>query len=159
MSGRASIRSRSEAQTLELGRALGTLLRGGDTVGLRGELGAGKTCFVRGLARGLEVPDEVPITSPTFTLVNQYPGRTELRHADFYRVESYARLADAGFDDLLDPYGALVVEWPERFERALPDERLEIRIELLSERERRLDLLPRGRRAEELARSFAARCR
>ncbi|MCE2392133.1 MAG: tRNA (adenosine(37)-N6)-threonylcarbamoyltransferase complex ATPase subunit type 1 TsaE [Proteobacteria bacterium] len=152
----APIHSRSEKQTLELGRLLGSLLEGGDAVGLRGDLGSGKTCFVRGLARGLEVPHEVPVTSPSFTLVNQYPGRLELRHADFYRVESYTRLADAGFDDLLDARGVLVVEWPERFDAALPDDRLEIRIEWVSERERRLSLLPRGLRARELAGRFTA---
>ena len=156
MSTYAPVLSRSEAETLELAQALGRLLRGGDVLGIQGELGSGKTCFVRGLAIGLDVSLEVPVTSPTFTLVNQYPGRVELRHADFYRVESYNRLADAGFDDLLDRWGVLVVEWPDRFEAALPDDRLGIRIEMVSERERRLSLLPRGSRARELAGRIAA---
>ena len=146
------VASRSVAETQRLGELLGEALEGGDVVALSGELGAGKTCLTQGIARGLGVDPSVPITSPSFTLVGEYPGRLVLRHADFYRVESYARLEDAGFDDLLDPSGVLVVEWPERFPEALPKERLEVEIELISEAERRLNLRGRGARAEELAR-------
>jgi len=150
MSPERSARSRSAAETQALGRALGRRLRGGDVVGLSGPLGAGKTCFVQGLAAGLEVPAGAAVTSPTFVLVAEYPGRLWLRHADFYRVESYARLLDAGFDDLLGPDGVLVVEWPERFPEALPAERLELRIEPAGGDERELRFTARGARAQEL---------
>ncbi len=149
--------SPSPEETRRLGELLGGLLRGGDVVGLSGELGSGKTCLVQGIARGLGVESSVPVTSPTFTLVGEYPGRVALRHADFYRVESYARLDDAGFDDLLDASGVLVVEWPERFPEALPDERLDVRIELLSESSRRLRFAARGERAREIERRLLAR--
>lgn len=136
--------------TLQLGRALGEALQAGDVIGISGELGAGKTCLAQGIALGLEVPPEVPVTSPSFTLVGEYPGRVPLRHADFYRVESYARLAGAGFDDLLDGEGVVVVEWPELFPDALPAERLEVRIEIVSDEVRRLCFGGRGERAQDL---------
>jgi tRNA threonylcarbamoyladenosine biosynthesis protein TsaE len=142
----AYVLSRSAEETRRLGQALGLLLEGGDAVALSGDLGAGKTCFAQGLALGLGVAPEVPVTSPTFTLVGQYPGRVEMRHADFYRVEHYARLLDAGFGDLLDRAGVLVVEWPERFPEALPDERIEVGIEIVSGEERRIRLRGVGER-------------
>jgi tRNA threonylcarbamoyladenosine biosynthesis protein TsaE len=151
------IASRSREETLRIGEALGARLRPGDVLALEGPLGAGKTTLVQGIARGLGVPPEIPVTSPTFTLVGEYPGRVPLRHADFYRVESAERLADAGFDDLLDGDGVLVVEWPERFPRALPRERLWIRLEIRGESERLLRLEGSGERARALAGELAAR--
>jgi len=160
MSRARSIRSRSAEETQALGRALGELLRPGDVVLLSGPLGAGKTCFVQGLARGLGVAPEVAVTSPTFVLVAEYPGRTWLRHADFYRVESYARLLDAGFDDLASPDGVLVVEWPERFPDALPPERLELRIAADAQTgEREIHVEARGERARELLKELESRWR
>jgi tRNA threonylcarbamoyladenosine biosynthesis protein TsaE len=147
MTADACVRSRSAQETRRLGEALGRLLEGGDVVGLSGELGAGKTCLAQGLALGLGVAPDVPVTSPTFTLVGQYPGRVEMRHADFYRVDHYARLEDAGFADLLDRKGVLVVEWPERFPAALPRERVEVAIEIVSEQERCIRLAGVGERA------------
>jgi tRNA threonylcarbamoyladenosine biosynthesis protein TsaE len=148
---RGSVDSLSEAATRGLGERLGTLLEAGDTLGLSGPLGAGKTCFVQGVARGLGVDPAIAVTSPTFTLVGEYPGRVPLRHADFYRVESAQRLEDAGFDDLLDGVGVLVVEWPERFPEWLPPDRLDVVIEILSPESRRLELRPHGGRAAALA--------
>ena len=158
MSPEFCTRSRSADETRRLGQALGARLRGGDVVCLSGPLGAGKTCLVQGLARGLAVPPAVAVTSPTFVLVAEYPGRAWLRHADFYRVESYARLLDAGFDDLAAPDGVLVVEWPERFPEALPDDRIEIHIQpgaAADAREIRIEA--RGGRARELLKELEAR--
>ena len=155
----ACVLSHSAAETRRLGEQLGRLLEGGDAVALSGELGAGKTCFAQGLALGLGVAPEVPVTSPTFTLVGQYPGRVEMRHADFYRVDHYARLEDAGFRDLLDAHGVLVVEWPERFPEALPDERIEVGIEIVSDAERRIRLRGIGERAGEIVRRLESEWR
>lgn len=101
-----------EEQTVALGRALGALLRAGDVVLLSGELGAGKTCLARGLAQGLGVDPAYVIQSPTFTLVNIYPGRLEFFHADLYRLGP----GDAAELELLEQAaaGVLAVEWPER---------------------------------------------
>ena len=159
MSRDRSLVSRSPDETRRLGALLGELLEGGDVVSVSGELGAGKTCLVQGIARGLGVDPSVPITSPTFTLVGEYPGRLALRHADFYSVESYARLDDAGFQDLFDESGVLVVEWPERFPEALPQERLAIAIELVSECERRVRFGGVGRRAAQIERRILERWR
>lgn len=151
------VRSSSDAETRRLGAELGEVLEGGDAVALSGDLGAGKTTLVQGIARGLGVAPEVPVTSPTFTLVGEYPGRYELRHADFYRVEHQSRLIEAGFEDLLDRFGVLVVEWPERFWDLLPAERLDLRIEIVGDDARHIEYAGRGRRGMELMRRLEAR--
>ncbi len=152
------VASTSPDETLRLGEALGAVLAGGDVVALSGELGVGKTCFTQGIARGLGIDPRVPVTSPTFTLMGEYPGRLVLRHADFYRVERYSRLEAAGFEDALDEHGVLVVEWAERYPDALPAARLEIEIKLESDQARRFYLNARGSRAEDLARSLLESC-
>lgn len=150
--------SRSPEETRRIGACLAGELRAGDVVGVSGELGAGKTCLVQGLARGLGIDPRTPVTSPTFTLVGEYAGRVPLRHADFYRVESYQRLDDCGFDDLFDGRGVVVVEWPERFPDALPAERLEVSIAIRGERERELRLGGTGARADSIRARVEARC-
>jgi len=158
MSRERSFHSHSPAQTRRLGLALGELLLGGDVIAITGPLGAGKTCLVQGLAQGLGVDPRVPVTSPTFGIVAEYPGRAWLRHADFYRVDSYARLLDAGFDDLCDASGVLVVEWPERFPAAVPAERLEIRIEPgPGPEERQIRIEARGERARKIEEELETR--
>jgi len=153
MNSERYVHSPSAERTRELGAALGRVARPGDVVALSGELGVGKTCLVQGIARGLDVDPTLPVTSPTFVLVGEYPGRLPLRHADFYRVESYARLGAAGFEDLLDGTGLVVVEWAERFPAALPEDRLEIRISVGEPAgSRRLGLSAAGARSRELAR-------
>ncbi len=142
--------------TLALGERLGALLGPGDTLCLSGPLGAGKTCLVQGIATGLGVDPSVPVTSPTFTLVGEYPGRVPLRHADFYRIENEARLFDLGFDDLLDGAAVVVVEWGERWPSQLPPDRLDIRIEILPSEGRRIELQPRGERGRGLAAALAS---
>jgi tRNA threonylcarbamoyladenosine biosynthesis protein TsaE len=144
------VRSPSPEHTRALGAALGRALGPGAVIGLSGPLGAGKTCFVQGLASGMALDGGAVVTSPTFTLVAEYSGPLPLRHADFYRVESPSRLDDAGFADLLDGRGVLVVEWAERFPEALPRDRLEVHIAIESDCERRLELLACGPVASEI---------
>ncbi|HYM67707.1 MAG TPA: tRNA (adenosine(37)-N6)-threonylcarbamoyltransferase complex ATPase subunit type 1 TsaE [Patescibacteria group bacterium] len=103
----------SAAETEAAGAELGRRLRAGDVVLLSGELGAGKTTFVRGLASG--VGSDAAVASPTFQLVRIYPGRVQLAHVDLYRVESDAELAVLGLDELAEQ-GAVIVEWGERLE-------------------------------------------
>jgi tRNA threonylcarbamoyladenosine biosynthesis protein TsaE len=103
----------SPAETEAAGERLGKRLRAGDLVLLIGELGAGKTTFVRGVARGTGSRD--PVASPTFQLVRVYAGRVQLAHVDLYRIENPSELADLGLDELLD-HGAVVVEWGDRLE-------------------------------------------
>lgn len=100
--------------TVALGHCLGSLLPPSALLLLEGELGAGKTCFVRGLARGLGVPETEPITSPSYTLMNQYQGRCPLYHFDLYRLHGREELEQIGYDDYLGGAGVIVVEWAER---------------------------------------------
>ena len=103
----------SPAETEAFGERFGKRLRTGDMVLLAGELGAGKTTFVRGVARG--TASSAPVASPTFQLVRVYPGRVQLAHVDLYRIETPSELGDLGLDELLDQ-GAVVVEWGDRLE-------------------------------------------
>jgi tRNA threonylcarbamoyladenosine biosynthesis protein TsaE len=106
----------SPAETEEAGRRLGERLRAGDVVLLTGELGAGKTTFVRGVARG--VSSTAPVASPTFQLVRVYPGHVQLAHVDLYRIENGAELSGLGLEELADQ-GAVIIEWGDRIE--VPD--------------------------------------
>jgi len=151
MSPEGFVDSRSPEETRRLGERLGRRLRPGDVVALSGDLGAGKTCLIQGIALGIGVDPTVPVTSPSYTLIGEYPGRTRLCHADFYRLQSRARLESAGWEDLLDGEGVIVVEWAERCPEALPDDRLEIGIEIVSETRRRISLRGRGPRGTALA--------
>lgn len=110
--------SHNETETESLGESLGTRLRAGDVVAYFGELGAGKTAFTRGLARGLGCTGRV--TSPTFTIVNEYEGPIPLFHFDLYRLEGEDDLFDIGWEDYLDRGGVCAVEWCERAADLLP---------------------------------------
>lgn len=117
----------------------------GLVVSLSGPLGAGKTVFVKGLADGVGV-DAGLVSSPTFVLANEYPAPdgVALHHVDFYRIEQAVELEEMGFFDLMAPGALLAVEWGERFEHALPRERIDVSIAPEGERERRLDVVARG---------------
>lgn len=122
------IESRSEQDTIEAGRAVGTTLRPGDIVLLYGDLGAGKTAFVRGLADALGI-DADDVTSPTFTIVQEYRGpRLTLQHVDLYRLTP-AEVADLGLEDLVDDDTVVAVEWAERLPETLSPSVVHVRIE------------------------------
>lgn len=116
------------ALAASLGAALSRAARGGVTLLLRGDLGAGKTVFVRGLARGLGLPPSVAVTSPTFTLAQRFdlPGGVELHHLDVYRLRGVDDLEATGFEDAVGEGRVTCVEWGERVACALPAERLEV---------------------------------
>ena len=108
------IASKTAEETLALGEAMGRLISEGLSMALKGDLGAGKTTFVKGLAKGLGVSEEYYITSPTFTLINEYPASPfTLYHLDLYRLSSSDELEYIGFDDIIDDNHVIVVEWPE----------------------------------------------
>lgn len=113
--------------TFRLGHLLGERLKPGAVVALIGHLGAGKTCLTQGLARGLGIPEEIPVVSPTFTLANEYPGRASLYHLDLYRLDS-DEFVLSGLDEYFSRGGVTVVEWAEKLAEDLPVPRLEIRI-------------------------------
>lgn len=119
--------SNSEQDTFELAKKIAADLRPGDVVALYGEMGTGKTAFVKGLAKGLCYDGEV--TSPTFSLINEYQGRCKLYHFDMFRVFTQDSLYSTGFYDYLDGDGILAVEWSENIRDELPDIRIDIRFE------------------------------
>jgi tRNA threonylcarbamoyladenosine biosynthesis protein TsaE len=125
----------SEEQTAAVGERLAGNLGPGDVVLLFGDLGAGKTAFVRGLARGLGASGD-DVTSPTFTLVQEYPGRIQLFHVDLYRLEP-AEVDDLGLDELVAGDGVVAIEWAERW-NGRPDDVVEVGIEDLGEDTRRI---------------------
>lgn len=140
--------TRAPEETEALGAAMGARLRPGDTVALRGELGAGKTCFVRGVARGMGL-DPSRVSSPTFVLAQEYgPANGEgpsLVHIDAYRLAGADDLDAAGWDSLTDGSSVVVIEWPERIEQRLPSDRIEVEFEHgPAHAERRLTLTARG---------------
>ena len=119
--------SNSEEETEALGRRLGEILDQSTVVAFTGDLGAGKTAFTRGLAKGLDIPDRV--TSPTFTIVNEYEGgRLPLFHFDMYRLSSADELFDIGWEDYLARGGVCAVEWSEQAEDALPPDAIRVTI-------------------------------
>lgn len=134
-----TLETNSPERTRELGEALGRLLGSSSVVLLHGELGAGKTCFTQGLARGLEVAEDEPVTSPSYTLMNPYAGRVPLYHFDLYRLVSVEDLVDLGFEDYLHGAGVTVVEWADRFPE-LVLEGLRVRLEHTADDVRRITL-------------------
>ncbi|MGZ4150871.1 MAG: tRNA (adenosine(37)-N6)-threonylcarbamoyltransferase complex ATPase subunit type 1 TsaE [Actinomycetota bacterium] len=119
---RTDIRTATAEDTRAVGRALAALLRPGDALALTGELGAGKTTFVQGLASGLGFDGHV--VSPTFTLVREYQGRMRIHHVDVYRLEHVQDVLDLGLDDAIAEGGVLFVEWGDAVEGLLPPEHL-----------------------------------
>lgn len=141
--GSFSLVSASEAQTLKIGITLGRLLEQPALILLKGDLGAGKTVLARGIARGLEVDPQIPITSPTFTLMNHYPARLDLYHFDLYRLADPDELIELGFDDYAYGPGVTLVEWPEKLENpALKG--LWISLQRLDERQRSIEFVSLG---------------
>lgn len=133
----------SAEETQALAERLGRLVDAGDVIALAGDLGAGKTAFVQGLARGLEVRS-ARVASPSFTIVNEHAGRLPLIHADLYRLADPEELEELGFRDYLGRGGVVAVEWFEQAPDALPAERLEVRLVATAPESRRLEVRARG---------------
>ena len=141
-------------QTQLLGERLGTLLEKGDVILLVGELGAGKTCFVQGLSRGLEV--EQYAFSPSFVLIREYHGRIPLYHVDLYRLNSVEEIDELGLDEYLFGTGVCVIEWAEKGFSLVPDEYLLMRIEYDTKEEtyRTITMYPEGVHYRELVKKL-----
>ena len=125
------ITSYSIDETQSLGQKMGGLLFAGTVVALTGDLGSGKTSFVQGLARGLDVPGKYYITSPTYTMINEYPGRFTLFHIDLYRIETGGDFEDIGLDDILAGDGVVAVEWASKLHENLLDKHIAIHFKIL----------------------------
>jgi tRNA threonylcarbamoyladenosine biosynthesis protein TsaE len=130
---RVDVRAESAEQTREVGEAIASLLRARDAVMLTGELGAGKTTFAQGVARGLGI--EEPVVSPTFTLVKEYSGILDLAHVDVYRLDRIQDVVDLGLEELGGGDDVLLVEWGDTIEELLPESRLRVEITTSTEAE------------------------
>jgi tRNA threonylcarbamoyladenosine biosynthesis protein TsaE len=138
--------SESPAQTMYWGKLLGMLLAGGDVVALVGELGAGKTTLTQGIADGLGVGKDCYVTSPTFTIINEYKGRVPVYHLDFYRIESSAEFDNLGLEEYFSGEGVAIVEWAEKIESFLPKEYLMIIFEYVDYSVRKVGMSGIGKR-------------
>ena len=141
-------------ETESLAERLGRLLQPGDVIALVGELGSGKTLFSQGLARGLEVPETFYITSPTFAIINEYPGRIPFYHLDLYRVDSAAEFSELGIEEILYGQGIVAIEWAERLGENLPEERLEVHLAFSDATSRNLIFHAFGASAKQLLNTF-----
>lgn len=147
------VEARSTDETFALGERLGRVLSLGDFVGLDGQLGAGKTLFSRGVARGAGVPPD-DVSSPTYSIVQTYTGRLPLHHADLYRLRGEGDLFATGYFDLLESDGAMLVEWVSQVPSARPDDSVLIELEVLSPDTRRLKVFARGARSQRLVEAW-----
>ena len=137
-----TLETHSPEETERLGSALVDLLSPGAVVALRGELASGKTCFARGMASHFATTEIV--SSPTFTIVNQYGDDPRLYHVDLYRLGQLEELADIGYEEIFEPDGVCVIEWAERAEGLLPARRVDILFEHVDEFTRRLTVCDLG---------------
>jgi tRNA threonylcarbamoyladenosine biosynthesis protein TsaE len=132
--------SQSTEDTLKLGQRIGSFLKANDVIALTGQLGAGKTTLIQGIAAGLGVKDYV--TSPTFIIINEYDGRLPLYHIDLYRLNEGLEVADLGIEEYFRRGGVTVIEWAERLGGLLPPGAEKIELEIVSESGRKFSLSP-----------------
>jgi tRNA threonylcarbamoyladenosine biosynthesis protein TsaE len=136
-------------ETEEFGIRLGKLIKSGDIISLMGDLGAGKTTLTKSIGKGLGVEDY--ITSPTFTLINEYKGRIWVYHFDVYRLENIDDLDDLGFEEYFYSNGVSIIEWGDRIDNVLPKERINIKIEKGKELDERIvTIYGEGERTKQL---------
>ncbi|QTA82483.1 tRNA threonylcarbamoyl adenosine modification protein [Desulfonema limicola] len=136
--------SYSSKKTFEAGLRIGRILNCGIIIAMTGDLGAGKTAFVQGLARGLDVPEKYYITSPTYTLINEYPGRYPFFHIDLYRLESEVDFEDIGLFDIFQTQAVAAVEWADRLHKDVLTDYLSIHIEVLTDLSRNIRISAYG---------------
>lgn len=127
-------------ETAHFAKELATLARPGDVVCLDGDLGAGKTALTQQIAKGLGVPDSCYVTSPSFAILQEYPGRIPLYHMDFYRLSDMSEVEDLGFEEFFYLSGLTVIEWPVRAGSLIPDFRLLLKMTIEADLTRRVDI-------------------
>jgi tRNA threonylcarbamoyladenosine biosynthesis protein TsaE len=138
------ILTRSPAGTHALGQRIGKMVSTGMVITLTGDLGSGKTAFVQGLARGLDVPEDYYITSPTYTIINEYPGRFPLFHIDLYRIPDARGVEDVGVYDILQGENVVAIEWPEIIVSELPRDSISLHLEILDRTTRKISIYTYG---------------
>lgn len=132
------LRTTNEKDTYRLGTEIGKLLKKGDIIGLNGDLGAGKTLLTRGIAEGMGIDDY--ITSPSFTIINEYEGELPLYHFDVYRIGSPDEMYEIGFEEYLFGRGVCIIEWSDMINDLLPDSVIDIRIAVTGDETREINI-------------------
>jgi tRNA threonylcarbamoyladenosine biosynthesis protein TsaE len=140
------IQTKNTSETIRLGKRIGGHLRPGDVVALAGELGTGKTQFIKGVATGVGVGKPTYITSPSFTLINEYTGKIPFYHIDLYRLNSEKEAEELGLEEYFQSKGITVVEWADKIPSLLPKEMLWIHIHYTGKHTRSLEILGKGKR-------------
>ena len=146
--------TKSPSETIRVGKNIGTRLLPGDVVALVGELGAGKTQFIKGLAAGVGMGNPTYISSPSFTLINEYPGKIPFYHVDLFRLEREKEAEELGLEDYFQGGGITAIEWADKIPSLLPKEMLFIHIAYTGKNTRSLEIIGKGKRYEELVSSF-----
>jgi len=141
--------------TQKLARRIGASIQEPAVIALIGDLGSGKTAFVQGLARGLEIPQEYYITSPTFTLINEYPGRLTLFHVDLYRLPSPVDPEEIGLEEILSSDGVCVIEWADKLPPDYLCGHLAIKFGILDDEARNIDVIAYGQHWHDLIKAFS----
>lgn len=139
-------------ETEDLGILLGKKLKGGEVIAMSGDLGAGKTTMTKSIAKGLEINDH--ITSPTFTIVNEYEGRVKLYHFDVYRIGDIEEMYDLGFEEYIYSNAVSIIEWANLIEEILPKDKINIDIISLDEEKRKVTISGEGEKFESLVKEL-----
>lgn len=144
------LNSKNPSETIRIGKRIGSCLRPGDVVALIGELGAGKTQLIKGLAEGVGADKETCVSSPSFTLINEYKGRIPFYHIDLYRLDEVHEAFELGLEEYLHGEGITAIEWADRILSLLPQELLRIDIYYTGEKTRSMEMGGIGNRYEQL---------
>jgi len=142
------LNSHSEKQTIAYAKKLASLLHAGDVIGLVGDLGAGKTTFVKGIAQGLGITKSV--TSPSFVLLKVYQGKFPLYHFDLYRIRGLRAIEDIGYEDFISDSGVCVIEWADKAKTILPRDCITITLGVRSQRSRLVRIRGNGQRSKKI---------
>jgi tRNA threonylcarbamoyladenosine biosynthesis protein TsaE len=149
------VQTRSASETVRIGKTIGNRLLLGDVVALVGELGAGKTQFIKGLAAGVGMRNPTYISSPSFTLINEYPGEIPFYHIDLYRLEREKEAEELGLEDYFQGRGVTAIEWADKIPSLLPEEILFISIAYIDKNIRSLEITGKGKHYEDLVKQLS----
>jgi tRNA threonylcarbamoyladenosine biosynthesis protein TsaE len=148
------LQTSTTSETIRTGKRLGRLLQPGDVVALVGDLGTGKTQFIKGLAEGVGVGKATYVSSPSFTLIHEYPGRIPLYHIDLFRLESEKEVEGLGLEEYVRGNGITAIEWADKVSSLLPEELLWVHIHDTGKNTRSIEIIPKGKRYEKMIEGF-----
>jgi tRNA threonylcarbamoyladenosine biosynthesis protein TsaE len=149
------LQTKSTSETIRIGKQIGGFLLAGDVVALAGELGTGKTQFIKGLAEGVGVGKSTYISSPSFTLINEYLGRVPFYHIDMFRLTSEKEAEGLGLEEYFQGNGITAIEWADKIPSLLPEELLWVYLRYTGKNTRSIEMVPKGKRYEVLMKKMS----